>query len=100
MPASCKGGLGLFLHYTRFTRVWETLVRIFDISKEFAEKRKKDYLFRTAKIASFPEPRKYFPHFIPLGFIKIQSIFLSVLSKKGEKTWKYHHIALSLPPES
>ena len=26
MPASCKGGLGLFLHYTRFTRVWETLV--------------------------------------------------------------------------
>ena len=29
MPASCKGGLGLFLHYTRFTRVWETLVKLF-----------------------------------------------------------------------
>ena len=38
--------------------------------------------------------------FIPLGFVKIQSIFLSVLSKNGEKTWKYHHIALSLPAES
>ena len=32
MPASCKGGLGLFLHYTRFTRVWETLVKYIEQS--------------------------------------------------------------------